>query len=169
NVDVDRFNGDKAAFDAFLGPPGTCGDGTCDAGESKTSCPEDCGPCATIDAAGGLVDNGGACYTAGGPSAGIRHVTDAGMKNDLDWTHTTALSYEQNYGQWDLFFAEAGSYEVQVYTAAAYAQSKQAKYDIKAGDTTHKKTIDQTAADGWQTLGTFTFAAGGHQFVHVGD
>jgi lysozyme len=47
NVDVDRFNGDKTAFDAFLGPPGTCGDGTCDAGETKTSCPEDCGPCAT--------------------------------------------------------------------------------------------------------------------------
>ncbi len=169
SVDVDRFNGDAAAFGAFLGPPGTCGDGTCSAGETKISCPEDCGPCATIDADGGMIDNGNACYVAGGPAAGIRHVTDAGMKNDLDWTHTTAETYEQNYGEWNLYFAQAGDYEIQVYTAKAYAQSKQAKYKIKAGDQTKEKTIDQTAVDGWQSLGTFTFAQGGHQSVHVGD
>jgi GH25 family lysozyme M1 (1,4-beta-N-acetylmuramidase) len=169
SVDVDRFNGDKTAFDSFLGPPGTCGDGTCGSGEDKISCPEDCGPCATIDAGGGMIDNGSACYTAGGPPAGIRHVTTAGMKNTLDWTHTTALSYEQNFGQWDFYLAQAGTYEVQVYTDKAYAQSKQAKYQIKTSAGTKEKTIDQTAVDGWQSLGTFDFAQGGHQYVHVGD
>lgn len=148
NVDMDRFNGDETAFKAILGPPG---------------------PCGTIDAAGGLIDDGDACYTAGGPSAGIRHVTDSGMDHNLDWTHTTDLASEENFGEWTLNFAEAGNYEVQVYTAASYAQSKQAKYVVTAADGPHDVMIDQTATDGWQTLGTFAFAAGGSQSVHLGD
>jgi uncharacterized protein (TIGR03382 family) len=148
NVDMDRFNGDKTQFDAFLGPPG---------------------PCGTIDAAGGMIDNGDPCYTAGGPTVGIRHVNTSGMAQTLDWTHTTELGYEQNYGNWALNFAEAGDYEVQVYTPASYSQSKQAKYVVTAADGDHDKVIDQTAVDGWQSLGTFTFAAGGMQAIHVGD
>jgi uncharacterized protein (TIGR03382 family) len=91
------------------------------------------------------------------------------MASNLDWTHTTALTSEQNFAQWDFFFAAAGTYDVQVYTSAAYAQSKQAKYKIMASGQAASKTIDQTAVDGWQSLGTFTFAQGGHQYVHVGD
>ncbi len=147
-VDMDRFNGDATAFQAFLGPPG---------------------PCGTIDAAGGMIDNGDPCYVAGGPSAGIRHVSNNGMDQNLDWTHTTDQAAEQNFAEWTLNFAEAGSYEVQVYTSAAYAQSKQAKYVITAADGTHDQVIDQTAVDGWQSLGTYTFAAGGMQSVHLGD
>ena len=150
-VDVDRFNGDAAAFTAFLGP------GTPAA------------PCGTIDAAGGMIDQGDACYTAGGPAAGIRHVTTSGMDQNLDWTHTTALATEQNFAEWTLDFAEAGNYEVQVYTAASFAQSKQAKYIVTAADGPHEKVIDQTAVDGWQSLGTYAFAAGGMQSVHLGD
>jgi len=148
NVDMDRFNGDEAALDAFVGPPG---------------------PCGTIDAAGGMIDQGDRCYTAGGPSAGIRHVTSSGMDQNLDWTHTTALADEQNFAEWTLNFAEAGNYEIQVYTSASFAQSKQAKYVVTAADGPHEVVIDQTAVDGWQSLGTFTFAAGGNQSVHLGD
>jgi GH25 family lysozyme M1 (1,4-beta-N-acetylmuramidase) len=150
-VDVDRFNGDATAFQGFLGPPGPAA------------------PCGTIDAAGGMIDNGDACYVAGGPAAGIRHVATSGMDQNLDWTHTTANATEQNYAEWTLNFAEAGNYEVQVYTAAAFAQSKQAKYVVTAADGPHDVVIDQTAVDGWQSLGTFAFAMGGSQSVHVGD
>src|ERR1700733_6386449 len=126
SVDVDRWNGDLASLTAFLGPAGTCGDGTCNDGETKNSCPEDCGPCGTIDAAGGMVDDSQACFEAGGPEAYMRKVTDAGQDGGLTWTHTTDAATEANYGQWDLYLAQAGNYELQVSTPAAYAQSKQA-------------------------------------------
>jgi GH25 family lysozyme M1 (1,4-beta-N-acetylmuramidase) len=170
NVDMDRWNGDLASFNAFLGPPGTCGDGTCGANESQTSCPEDCGPCATIEATGGMIDNGDACYATGGPQAYLRHVTTAGMGGNLDWTHATSDATEANFADWTFYFAAAGKYTISVYTAAAYAQSKQAKYVVTAsGGSTQDVVIDQTANDGWQTLGTFDFDAGGHQGVHLGD
>ena len=169
NVDVDRWNGDDASLQAFLGPAGTCGDGTCNAGETQTSCPEDCGPCGTVDADGGIVDDGGACFTVGGPSVGMRHVTDAGQGGELYWTHTTDQPTEQNFGQWDLYLAQAGHYQVDVFTAAAYAQSKTAKYVVHTSGGDQTVTIDQTAADGWQPLGAFDFAQGGHQWIHLGD
>jgi len=168
NVDMDRWNGDRASLDAFLGPAGSCGDSACTAGETSASCPEDCGPCGTINAAGAVIDDGDACFQSGGPQAYMRHVTDSGEDGDLYWTHATEDATEANFGQWNLFFAEAGHYRVEVYTAATYAQSKQATYVVHT-DADHDATIDQSAADGWQTLGDFDFAAGGHQYIHLGD
>jgi GH25 family lysozyme M1 (1,4-beta-N-acetylmuramidase) len=168
-VDVDRFNGTMAELQGLLGGggSGTCGNGTCDAGESTTSCPQDC-PCGTIDATGGTIDDGDACFVEGGPINFMRQVSTAGNNGTLIWTHTTSNATEANYGQWNLFFAAAGHYRVEVYTAAAFAQSKQAKYLIHgAADTT--ATIDQTATDGWQTLGDYDFAASGQQWIHLGD
>jgi uncharacterized protein (TIGR03382 family) len=170
NVDVDRFNGTKAELLAMLGPPGTCGDHTCSTGESKISCPEDCGPCATIGAAGGEVDDGGACFEGGGPVSYLREVTDAGEKGGLTWTHATADATESNYGTWNLYFATAGHYKLEVFTAAPYAQSKQAKYIVHAGAVANQSAlVDQHAVDGWQTVGEYDFAAGGHQWIHLGD
>jgi GH25 family lysozyme M1 (1,4-beta-N-acetylmuramidase) len=170
NVDLDRFNGDAAALQAFLGPSGSCGDGTCTANESKTSCPEDCGPCGEItDSGATIVDDSGACFTPGGPQATMRHVTDAGEDGELYWTHATADTVEANFGQWNLFFDAAGPYQLEVSTSAKYAQSKRAAYVVHtmAGDST--VMVDQSAVDGWQSLGSFQFAAGGHQWVHLGD
>jgi lysozyme len=169
-VDVDRWNGDRASLDAFLGPVGAgCGDGMCGGGEDKLNCPEDCGACATIGAAGAVIDDGDACFVAGGPQTYMRHVSDAGLDGDLQWTHTTANPGEANFGEWNLFFAEAGRYQVEVYTAASYAQSKRAVYEIQSATTTTPVTLDQTAVDGWQVLGEIDFAAGGHQLIHLAD
>ena len=44
---------------------------------------------------------------------------------------------------------------------AAYAQSKQAKYVVQRERRDQRSSIDQTAVDGWQSLGEFDFAAGG--------
>jgi GH25 family lysozyme M1 (1,4-beta-N-acetylmuramidase) len=168
NVDMDRWNGDRASLDAFLGPPGACGDGACGPGETQTSCPEDCGPCGTIGAAGGVIDDGDACFEGGGPQTYMRQVNDAGEDGDLVWTHATEDTTEANFGQWNLYLAEAGRYRVEVYTDTAYAQSKQASYVVHT-DTDHAQVLDQSAVDGWQTLGEYDFAAGGHQWIHLAD
>nr|HEX4314355.1 GH25 family lysozyme [Kofleriaceae bacterium] len=147
-VDMDRWNGDSASLHAFLGPPGACG---------------------TIDATGGVIDNGDACFETGGPPTGLRDVDSAGMGGSLVWTHTTADAEEQNFAQWNLSFAAAGTYHVEVYTDGAYAQSKLADYVVKAAGQDMSFTIDQGAVSGWQALGDIAFAAGGGQSIHLGD
>ncbi len=167
-LDLNLFAGTRDDLLAFAGPA-TCGDGVCSGGETPDSCAQDCAPCGTIAATGGEIDDGDACFVGGGPQATMRHVTSSGEQGDLIWTHATADANEANFGDWALYFAEAGSYHVEVYTATAYAQSKQAAYVVAHDGGTDTVTIDQTAVDGWQALGDFTFAAGGRQSIHLGD
>ena len=168
-VDTNKFNGDEAAFAKLLGGASACGDGTCGAGETTITCTDDCGPCGTVGYAGAVIDDGDACFEGGGPSSSMRRVEAVGKDGDLIWTHTTDDDAEANFGQWHLFFEEAGRYTVEVYTDAAYATSKQAKYGVQAGADATDVVIDQTATNGWQTLGTFEFTAGGAQWVRAAD
>jgi GH25 family lysozyme M1 (1,4-beta-N-acetylmuramidase) len=125
--------------------------------------------CGTIDPAGATIDDSDACFTPGGPTQYMRHVTDAGMAGGLYWTHTTTATTMSNYGQWHLDLAAAGTYRVEAYTSAAYATSHLADYTIQAAGAMQSVTIDQTAVDGWQSLGDITFAAGGDQWIQLGD
>ena len=151
NVDTDRYNGDLASLQAFLGPPTPPA------------------PCDPVPAGGGIVDDSSTCFVNGGPAVGMRHVTDAGENGGLTWTHTTANPAEDNFGQWNLSFETPGRYHVEVSTAAAYAQSKQADYLVHTDDGDMSVTIDQTAADGWQALGDFTFGGGSDEYIHLSD
>ena len=126
-------------------------------------------PCGVIDASDGMIDDSDPCFTPGGPAAYMRHVTDAGEANTLYWTHTTTAATQANYGEWDLNFATAGTYHVEAYTAGAYATSQAADYRIEASGALQSATIDQTAVDGWQALGDIAFAAGGGQWIQLGD
>ncbi|MCX5745696.1 MAG: GH25 family lysozyme, partial [Proteobacteria bacterium] len=82
NVDMNRFNGTRAELEATL-----------------MAAPRACG---TIPRVGGIVDDGDACFMAGGPLQYIRQVTDGGDGGDLQWTHATANATESNYGEWNL-------------------------------------------------------------------
>jgi hypothetical protein len=126
-------------------------------------------PCAKLPKAGGTIDDGDACFTAGGSQAYMRHVTTAGEGGDLLWTHTTEDAAEANFGQWNLDLAEAGRYRIDVYTAGAFAQSQQARYTVHTTDGDHDFIIDQSHADGWQPLGEVDLAAGANQYVHLSD
>lgn len=152
NVDVNRFNGTRTELEALL----------MGAGAPSTSC-------APLPAAGGTIDDGDACFVGGGPPGSMRHVATAGEAGDLIWTHTTEDTTEGNFGQWNLELAEAGRYRIEVYTAAPYAQSKQARYTVHAGGGDQDFTIDQSAVDGWQTLGEVELAAGADQYIHLSD
>ncbi len=149
-LDLDVFNGthdDLVAFANGTQPP----------------------PCGTIAADGDMIDDGDACFVGGGPAAYMRDVTGAGEDGDLEWTHATNAATEANFGQWNLDFAEGGRYLVEAYTAHAYAQSQHAHYQITAAGQTTTVDLDQSAVDGWQSLGELDFAAGGDQLIHLGD
>lgn len=152
NVDMNRFNGTRTELEALLmggGAPAA--------------------PCTQLPAAGGTIDDGDACFVGGGPPGSMRHVATAGESGDLIWTHTTEDADEGNFGQWNLDLAEAGTYKIEVYTAAPYAESKRARYTVHANGTDTDFTIDQSAIDGWQALGEVELAAGADQYIHLAD
>ncbi len=153
NVDMNRFNGTRAELEALLMGGG---------GGATASCDK-------LPAEGGTIDDGDGCFVGGGPAGSMRHVATAGEGGDLVWTHTTGDATEANFGQWNLDLTEGGRYQVEVYTATAFAQSKHARYTIHAKGADHDFIVDQSAADGWQPVGEVELAAGGDQWVHLAD
>ncbi|HEY4219988.1 MAG TPA: hypothetical protein VGO62_01570, partial [Myxococcota bacterium] len=129
-----------------------CGDGFCSGGENHDSCAEDCPVCEAIPASGGEISEQGLCFVGGGPQQFMRHISDAGEDGDLIWTHTTADASEANFGTWTILLSEHGHYQIEAYTAAAYAQSTQAGYVLHHGGADDAHVIDQTAVDGWNLV-----------------
>ena len=69
-----------------------------------------------------------------------------------------------------MFFETDGKYRVEAYTPAPFNMSKKTTYELHRGDMVDKVAVDQSAVDGWQTLGEFDFVAGfQNQFIRVND
>jgi GH25 family lysozyme M1 (1,4-beta-N-acetylmuramidase) len=150
-VDSNRFNGDLAALMALTdGGAASCGDKKCSGSETTEKCPSDCPPCGVIPIAGGIVDDGDACFVGGGDPMYLRRVTAAGADGDLLWTYATDAATEVSSATWNLYMAQAGRYKMEVYTDSAYANSKKALYAVRAsGNTLSPVAIDQSAFNGW--------------------
>jgi lysozyme len=126
-------------------------------------------PCGTLAPAGGVIDDGDPCFVAGGPPDYLRQVTTAGYDGDVVWTHATDATSESNFAQWNLVLAAPGRYLVEAYTDPTVATSRRATYAVRASGATSEVTLDQSAAAGWRSLGTFDLAAGGDQWIHLSD
>jgi lysozyme len=167
NVDVNRFNGSLADLQA-LSFAAVCGDGTCSGDETPGSCPGDCPPCGVVNPTGGTIDNGDACYALFGDSA-YWHEEPQGQGGSLVWTHATDYDIAYNAALWQLYFEEAGRYELEVHVAQPFGQSKQASYLVRHSGGETPVVIDQSANDGWVSLGEFEFAAAADHSVALGD
>lgn len=124
--------------------------------------------CEQIPAAGRIVDETDDCFYAGGDAQWWRYEDD-GWDGTLMWTHATANAEVDNYGVWNLDFEEGGDYLVEVYTDADFAESGESGYAIRHDGAEETVLLDQTAADGWQELGEFSFAAGDDQWIRLDD
>ena len=168
NVDLNVYNGDLDALRDFgIGDP-ECGDGACNGDETTVSCPEDCPSCDAIPPEGRVLDEAELCFDAGGTST-YWHTAADGYAGSLLWTHTTDSPDPDNYGVWNLEFDESGRYQLDVYTAAAWAESTRAAYEVQHAGTIGKVVVDQSAVDGWFEVGTFDFSAGADQWVRLED
>ncbi|HEU5061310.1 MAG TPA: hypothetical protein VFU21_32520 [Kofleriaceae bacterium] len=127
-------------------------------------------PCEPIPAAGRVVEERDGCYVAGGDPQFWRRET-RGSGGASDWTMTTDLEREANYGIWRLEMAAAGSYRVEVHMdGGRFGKSKQARYLVAHDGTTDEVVVDQSAQpDDFIELGVFDFAAGADQHVMLGD
>lgn len=148
-TDMNVFAGTRAELDAFAAAPPPA--------------------CVLIPPGGAELDDTSPCFAAGGPASTLRIIEGAGIGDRLVWTKTTDGPRPGNFAQWTLAFAEAGTYRLEVSTPAAFAQSTRARYEVRAAGAMHPVVLDQSAADGWQTLGDFAFAEGGDQHVELDD
>lgn len=145
-----------------------CGDSVCNGTETQATCPGDCKVCELIPSQGRIVDETeDLCFKQSGSPA-YWYSASVGYQSSLFWTNATNDPNPDNFGVWELNFAEAGDYDVEAYTAS-FAQSKQAAYTIKHGGQSSKKTLDQSAKDGWQSLGVFAFTKGAAQSLRLDD
>jgi hypothetical protein len=134
---------------------------------SSTVAPDDC---ATLPAAGGVIEEDDSCFTAGGPSEYLRAVDDTyASDGSLIWTGATAHRDPANYGIWWLKPAAAGRYRLEVYVNRSHATSTQAKYAIRHNGRNDLVTLDLTTAGGFRSLGEFDFATGDGQRVRLDD
>jgi len=115
--------------------------------------------------ADGVIDQRSACYVAAGDPRYWRP-EGTGYADSSEWTNSTANAAAKNYAQW-LLVVFAGRYQIEVYATGGGATA--AAYRIAHAGATDMVTIDQTATDGWVTLGEYDLAGAGDEHVELGD
>ena len=124
--------------------------------------------CDAIPAAGRTIDETDACFVKGGSLASW--YAGVGEGGASLFTYATDEATADNHATWQLSLESAGSYRVEVYTdGGALGQTKQAKYVVTHAGGTSEVVIDQSSLAGYQSLGTFDFAAGEPFSVYLGD
>jgi hypothetical protein len=125
-------------------------------------------PCGVVPAEGGTVDEEGACFQRFGPMEYWRSES-TGDGGHLYWTNAWESDAPSNWAWWQLHLADAGSYRVEVNVSATYGVGDAVSYVVRAGGVDHEITLDQGASSGWRSLGEYTFAEGGDQWVALYD
>lgn len=146
-VDVNTFNGSLADLEALGASPE---------------------PCGFVGAEGGVIDNGDACYGLYGEPQWWNE-EPMGEGGSLVWTHTIDSPAHNNYARWDLHFDEAGVYGIEAHIVQPFGQSTQARYVVSHASGEASVMIDQSAHDGWVSIGEFTFDADEPYAVVLGD
>ena len=125
-------------------------------------------PCATVPASGATIDNADTCWRGFGDPDYWRSEA-GGVGGRLRWTNAFRGSSPDNWAWWQLHFAEGGTYRVEVSVDSTWSVHDAVRYEVRHDGATDTVTIDPTAATSWATLGTYTFAEGGEQWVAVFD
>ncbi len=122
----------------------------------------------TIPAGGATLEEDGPCATL----TGSAHLSAEGHGGHTYWAPADIPAPDYAEGVIYHFEMEAaGAFDVWAYMPDTVSdRTPQAVYKLKHGGDTQKLTVDQSwAAGGWLQLGTFDFAAGGDQWLRLGD
>jgi len=146
NVDTNTFAGTLADLEAL----------SFHSGNEPVPTPEPpAGTCASIPAAGRVVDEDDGCFFAGGNAQYLRAEEGEGFGGSLIWTHATSASARSNFAEWTLRFDQPGRYKISVYTDMSIASSQLARYRVEHDGVVDTRQVDQRALDGWRELGVF--------------
>ncbi len=125
--------------------------------------------CATLGAKGGILDDLGGCTQILGPTSSWRHELGEGHGDSLFWTNAFEGAEPSNWARWQIQMEEAGLYELEVYVAPEFGVFQSARYELVHAGEAAALEIDQSAADGWHSLGQFQFRAGIGQHLALFD
>ncbi len=125
-------------------------------------------PCGFIGATGGVIDNQDDCFRLMG-NIGTWRTESSGHDGSLYWTYAYDGAQPDGYARWTLHIEEPGDYEVAVFITPEFAQSTQTRYVLRAGGSNQELRLDQSAADGWTSLGTFSFAGDDDEWLEIYD
>ncbi len=117
--------------------------------------------CEPVPAEGRTIDETDGCFKKTG-TASSWYAGDACLI-----TYTTDAATPDNQATWELTFAAAGRYRLEVFTGSG--ESRQAKYVVTHANGTSDVVIDQSASEGFQSLGEFDFVAGETFGITLGD
>ena len=121
-----------------------------------------------------ICDDGDSCFTLHGPSAYWHRSTSCGTSalgygGDMYWTYVNG-SVVSNYARWTPALGGAGTYQLSVFVPRCNGTSQQAKYRIVHNGVTDVRTVNQNAYyDAWVSLGSFSFAGTGGEYVELAD
>ncbi len=121
--------------------------------------------CEPVPADGRTIDETDSCFHKTG-SASSWYAGD-GMDGACLITYTTDDPAPDNQATWELTFATAGRYRVEVFTGSG--ESHQAKYVVTHAHGTTNVVIDQAGSESFQSLGEFDFVAGEPFAITLGD
>lgn len=130
--------------------------------------------CPHLPAEGGIVDERSPCFGAYGPSQFWRVVEGAGHDDGLLWTNAFENDEPSNWARWNLYLENEGDFEVEVFIDPEYGVNRKTTYALRHaldedGFEAHEIIIDQGAASGWVSLGTYPFDEGERQHLSVHD
>jgi hypothetical protein len=125
--------------------------------------------CPPMPAEGSIIDDSNACTQLLGPGQFWRMESDQGYGDTVAWTNAVERDEQSNWARWQIVPSAAGEYEVEVFGGSEFSVHKNARYELVHGDVSSEFSIDQSEIDGWHSVGTFAFAAGGGQGLEVFD
>ena len=131
-------------------------------GEQERRCPE-------LPAQGGVVEETSPCFERWGNERYWRFVEGSGHDGSYLWTNSFVNETPSNWARWNLRFAQAGSYAIEVYVNPPHNVAQRVRYLIRAQGREERVVVRQTGARGWLRVAVRDFAAGGDQKVEVFD
>jgi hypothetical protein len=96
-------------------------------------------------------------------------VDDAGFDGSLHWTYAYDGAQPDGYARWTIHVEEPGEYEIFVFITPEFAESTMARYHLRAGEEEREIRLDQSAADGWTSLGSYYFAGDSAEWLAIYD
>lgn len=125
--------------------------------------------CALIPPEGRTIEEDDLCYRALGPHQFWRGA-EGGHAGTFQWTKASDGDSPSNSPIWRLKFESAGDYEVRVYSdGGVYGMSRQAPYLVQYAGGSTLVLVDQSASEGWISLGVFPFDTGDGYQVRLDD
>jgi murein DD-endopeptidase MepM/ murein hydrolase activator NlpD len=121
-----------------------------------------------------ICDDGDGCLALSGPSAYWHRATSCGTSalgygGDMYWTYVNG-STVSNSARWTPALGGPGTYQLSVFVPRCNGTSQQAKYRIVHNGVSEVRTVNQNAYyDVWVSLGSFSFAGSGGEYVELTD